>query len=457
MEVDRVEIPSNITRILDMLESAGFEAYIVGGCVRDSLMGIQPHDYDITTSALPEETERVFSGMKLIETGLKHGTVTVLSEGEPVEITTYRVDGEYHDSRRPDSVTFTRSLREDIARRDFTMNGIAYSPKRGLFDEFGGAEDIRRGIIRCIGEPEKRFHEDALRILRGMRFSASLGFRVEEGTAAAMLDSRGLLRNISVERVFAELSGLLTGRKSGGNIRRVLTQFRDILAEVVPEFRAGFDFEQHSRFHCLDIYQHLLASAEAAARIAPGELPLALAMLLHDIGKPERFTLDESGEGHFYGHAQVSADIADSVLRRLKTSTALREQVCEIVCYHDIPLPENDRQFRRMLSKHGEELSRDIAMAHIADDMAKKPECLPRCENWRRLIARIPEMAQGSCLSVKSLAVDGRALSGIVPPSPLMGEVLKFLLDGVVDGKFPNEREFLLQEAAKYIANQEKT
>lgn len=225
----------------------------------------------------------------------------------------------------------------------------------------------------------------------------------------------------------------------------------------MPEFRAGFDFEQHSRFHCLDVYQHLLASAEAAARIAPGELPLALAMLFHDIGKPERFALDESGEGHFYGHAQVSADIADSVLRRLRTSTALREQVCEIVRYHDIPLPENDRQFRRMLSKHGEELSRDIAMAHIADDMAKKPECLSRCEDWRRLISRIPEMAQESCLSVKSLAVDGGALSGIVPPSPLMGEVLKFLLDGVVDGKFPNEREFLLQEAAKYIANRQKT
>lgn len=452
-----MNIPSNIAMILDMLESAGYEAYIVGGCVRDSLMGITPHDYDVTTSALPEETERVFSGMRLIETGLKHGTVTVLSGGEPVEITTYRVDGEYHDSRRPDSVTFTRSLREDIARRDFTMNGIAYSPKRGMFDEFGGAEDIRRGMIRCIGEPERRFHEDALRILRGMRFSASLGFRVEERTAAAMLDSRGLLRNISAERVFAELSGMLTGRQSGGNIRRVLTEFREVLAVVVPEFRAGFDFAQHSRFHSLDVYQHLLASAEAAAQISQGELALTLAMLLHDIGKPERFTLDENGEGHFYGHAQVSADMADVILRRLRTSTALRERVCAIIKYHDIPLPENDRLFRRMLSKHGEELSRDIAMAHIADNMAKKPECLSRCADWRRLIARIPEMAQESCLSIKSLAVDGKALSGIVPPSPLMGEVLKYLLDGVVDGKFPNEREFLLQEAAKYIANREKT
>ena len=383
-----MEIPSNITRILDMLENAGYEAYIVGGCVRDSLMGMTPHDYDVTTSALPEETERVFSGMKLIETGLKHGTVTVLSDGEPVEITTYRVDGEYHDSRRPDSVTFTRSLREDIARRDFTMNGIAYSPRRGMFDEFGGAEDIRRGIIRCIGDPEKRFREDALRIMRGMRFSASLGFQVEERTAAAMLDNRELLRNISAERIFTELSGLLTGRQSAFNMRRVLTEFRDILAEVIPEFKATFDFEQRSKYHSLDVYQHLLASAEAAALISHGELPLTLAMLLHDIGKPERFTLDENGEGHFYGHAQVSADIAEAVLRRLKTSTALRERVCAIIKYHDIPLPENDRLLRRMLSKHGEELSRDIAMAHIADNMAKKPEFRARCADWKNLIER---------------------------------------------------------------------
>lgn len=452
-----MEIPSNITRILDMLENAGYEAYIVGGCVRDSLMGMTPHDYDVTTSALPEETERVFSGMKLIETGLKHGTVTVLSDGEPVEITTYRVDGEYHDSRRPDSVTFTRSLREDIARRDFTMNGIAYSPRRGMFDEFGGAEDIRRGIIRCIGDPEKRFREDALRIMRGMRFSASLGFQVEERTAAAMLDNRELLRNISAERIFTELSGLLTGRQSAFNMRRVLTEFRDILAEVIPEFKATFDFEQRSKYHSMDVYQHLLASAEAAALISHGELPLTLAMLLHDIGKPERFTLGENGEGHFYGHAQVSADIAEAVLRRLKTSTALRERVCAIIKYHDIPLPENDRLLRRMLSKHGEELSRDIAMAHIADNMAKKPEFCARCADWRNLIGRIPEMADESCLTIKSLAVDGKALAGIVPPSPLMGETLKFLLGGVIDGSFPNEREFLLQEAAKYIANRKKT
>lgn len=455
-----MEIPSNIIRILDMLEDAGYEAYIVGGCVRDSLMGVPPHDYDVTTSALPEETERVFSGMKLIETGLKHGTVTVLSNGEPVEITTYRVDGEYHDSRRPDSVSFTRSLREDIARRDFTMNGIAYSPRRGLFDEFGGGEDIRRGIIRCIGDPEKRFHEDALRILRGLRFAVTLGFEIEPYTARAMLDNRELLRNISAERVFSELSGLLTGRNSPRNIRRIMGSFREIFAVVIPELAECFDFDQHSKYHSLDVYEHSTAAAECAAGISagtPGQLPLTLAMLLHDIGKPRCFTRGEDGEGHFYGHAQISAEIADGILRRLKTSTSLREQVCEIIKYHDVPLPENDRLLRRMLSRHGEELSREIAMAHIADNMAKKPEFRSRCDDWREVIVRIPEMARESCLTIKNLAVDGKALSGIVPPSPLMGETLKYLLNGVVDGSFPNEREFLLQEAAKYIAKQQKT
>lgn len=451
-----MEIPSNTALVLDMLEAAGYEAWLVGGCVRDSLMGLQPHDYDITTSALPEETKAVFSGMTVIDTGIKHGTVTVVFGKEPIEITTYRIDGEYTDSRRPDSVRFTRSLKEDTARRDFTMNGIAYNPRHGMFDAFGGTEDIRRGIIRCIGDPHKRFHEDALRILRAMRFSASLGFEAEENTAAAMLENKELLRSISAERVFSELSGLLTGRRSAANISRVLTDFRDIAAVVIPELEPCFDFEQHSRYHCFDVYRHMICAAENAARISGGELALPLAMLLHDIGKPARFSLDENGEGHFYGHAQLSADIADDILRRFKTSTALRERVCGIIKYHDIPLPENERQLRRLVSKHGEALARDIALAHIADNSAQNPELLYRCEDWRRVLERIPEISQKSCLTVRDLAVDGKALSKIVPPSPLMGQTLQYLLCGVVDGTFPNEREFLLREAAKYIEKMPK-
>ena len=453
-------LPENISRALDMLESAGHEAWVVGGCVRDSLMGIIPHDYDITTSALPAETEQVFAGYRLIETGLKHGTVTVLAGGSPIEITTYRVDGEYRDSRRPERVTFTRNIRDDVSRRDFTMNGIAYNPKQGYFDEFGSAEDIKAGVIRCIGKPEKRFREDALRILRGLRFSASLGFEIEENTARAMHDTRELLNKISAERVFSELCGLLTGRNSHRNIFRVLTEFRDIAAVIIPEFRECTGFVQHSRFHCFDVYEHCVMSAQKAAEISEGSecrLPLTLAMLLHDIGKPQRFTLGEDGEGHFYGHAAVSADIAEDILRRLKCSNALRERVCTIVRYHDVPLSDTDKSVRRLLRKYGLETVRDICLAHICDDSAKTPECAGRCGEWRAVLSRAETLAPYCCLTLKDLAVDGKALSGLMEPSPEMGKALKFLLDEVINGNFPNEREFLLKEAAKYIAKRQKT
>lgn len=453
-------LPENISRALDMLESAGHEAWVVGGCVRDSLMGIIPHDYDITTSALPAETEQVFAGYRLIETGLKHGTVTVLADGSPIEITTYRVDGEYRDSRRPERVTFTRNIRDDVSRRDFTMNGIAYNPKQGYFDEFGGAEDIKAGVIRCIGKPEKRFREDALRILRGLRFSASLGFEIEENTARAMHDTRELLNKISAERVFSELCGLLTGRNSHRNIFRVLTEFRDIAAVIIPEFRKCTGFVQHSRFHRFDVYEHCVMSAQKAAEISADSecrLPLTLAMLLHDIGKPQRFTLGEDGEGHFYGHAAVSADIAEDILRRLKCSNALRERVCTIVRYHDVPLSDTDKSVRRLLRKYGLETVRDICLAHICDDSAKTPECAGRCGEWCAVLSRAEALAPSCCLTLKDLAVDGKALSGLMEPSPEMGKTLKFLLDEVINGNFPNEREFLLKEAAKYIAKRQKT
>lgn len=453
-------LPENISRALDMLESAGHEAWVVGGCVRDSLMGIIPHDYDITTSALPAETEQVFAGYRLIETGLKHGTVTVLADGSPIEITTYRVDGEYRDSRRPERVTFTRNIRDDVSRRDFTMNGIAYNPRQGYFDEFGGAEDIKAGVIRCIGKPEKRFREDALRILRGLRFSASLGFEIEENTARAMHDTRELLNKISAERVLSELCGLLTGRNSHRNIFRVLTEFRDIAAVIIPEFRECAGFAQHSRFHCFDVYEHCVMSAQKAAEISADSecrLPLTLAMLLHDIGKPQRFTLGEDGEGHFYGHAAVSADIAEDILRRLKCSNALRERVCTIVRYHDVPLSDTDKSVRRLLRKYGLETVRDICLAHICDDSAKTPECAGRCGEWCAVLSRAEALAPSCCLTLKDLAVDGKALSGLMEPSPEMGKTLKFLLDEVINGNFPNEREFLLKEAAKYIAKRQKT
>lgn len=442
-----MQIPDSIAAVLDRLEQAGYEAYIVGGCVRDSLMGAQPHDFDITTSALPKETERVFGDLRVIETGLKHGTVTVLYEGEPVEITTYRIDGEYADGRHPDEVRFTRSLAEDIARRDFTMNGIAYSPRRGLFDGFGGAEDIRRGLIRCIGDPDRRFGEDALRILRALRFSAVLGFDIEEGTAASMRRNRGLLARVSGERILAELKKLLCG----GNAGNVLRGFPEIFAEVIPELAPCIGYEQHSRYHAFTLYEHAVRAVEAC----PREEEIRFAMLLHDIGKPLTQSEDDSGERHFYGHAEKSAELADIALSRFRPSNSFRERVCEIIRYHSLVPQNNDRFIRRRLSKHGAELFRDIMLAHIADDSAKREFTKERIPEWRAIMRRAEEIAaEQPCLTVRALAVNGRDLAELIPPSPKTGETLKHLLGRVLDGAIPNERGALMKEAEKYLKNE---
>ena len=439
-----MNIPNSITAILSRLERSGYEAYIVGGCVRDSLMGRQPHDFDITTSALPEEITAVFSDMQVIPTGLKHGTVTVLADGEPVEITTFRVDGEYADGRHPDEVRFTRSLAEDVARRDFTMNGIAYSPTRGLADHCGGAEDIRRGLIRCIGEPDRRFGEDALRILRALRFSAVLGFEIEEQTARSLRRNRALLKHVSGERILAELLKLLCGR----NVGAVLRGYPEVFAEVIPELAPCIGYEQNSRFHSLTLYEHLAAAVENT----PPEEGIRLAMLLHDIGKPLTRSEDDSGESHYYAHAEKSAELARTALDRFHCSNALKARVEEIIRYHGLVPENNDKFIRRRLSKHGADTFRDIMLAHIADDSAKVEFAKERIPVWREIMRRAEEIAvEQPCLSVKELAINGKDLSRIMTPSPLMGEVLAYLLGGVLDGSIPNEHGALMREAEMYI------
>lgn len=439
-----MDIPESIRLVLDRLEQAGYEAYIVGGCVRDSLMGAQPHDFDITTSALPEETKQVFSDMRVIETGMKHGTVTVLADGEPVEITTYRVDGEYADGRHPDEVRFTRSLSEDVARRDFTMNGIAYSPVRGLFDEYGGAEDIRRGVIRCIGDPDRRFNEDALRIMRALRFSAVLGFEIESRTVDSLRRNKELLKRVSGERIFSELCRLLCGANAGA----VLRGFSEVFAEVIPELAPCIGYDQHSRYHAFQLYEHLVRAVESC----PKEEGLRFAMLLHDIGKPHTQSADENGEWHFYGHARVSAELTDDVLSRFHCSNSFRKRVCDIIRYHDM-VPENSYRFIvRRLSKHGLDLFRDIMLAHIADDSAKQEFAKKRIPEWKAIIRRAEEIAQQKpCLSAKDLAVNGRDIAELIPPSPRTGEVLKHLLESVIEGRVPNDRDKLMEEAERYL------
>lgn len=439
-----MELPFQICEVLERLESAGYPAFVVGGCVRDHLMGLTPHDFDVTTSATPRETERVFADCRVIETGIKHGTVTVLYKGVSTEITTFRVDGDYSDGRHPDSVSFSRDITDDLSRRDFTMNGIAYNPKAGFVDPFGGERDIREGVIRCIGDPDKRFGEDALRVVRALRFSATLGFSIEDRTARAMEAHKNDLRKVSAERIFAELKRLLCGR----DVKRVLLEFPAIFAVMLPPIEDMIGYDQGSKYHNSTLYEHTARAVEAA----PPTVEMRLAMLLHDIGKPRCRTIkegDESGECHYYGHAAVSADMAGELLRALKCDNALRERVVRIVRYHDIPVETSRRYIRRQIAKHGAEVFADIMNAHIADDSAKCDFCLKRLPKIREVMALAEEIASETpCLSVKTLAISGSDLVEIVPPSPMMGEILSKLLAEVVDEELPNERSALLSRAA---------
>ena len=435
-----MNIPEYAAAVLRALNEAGFEAYIVGGCVRDSIMGMTPHDYDVTTSALPQETERVFAEYRVIETGIKHGTVTVLSEGKPVEITTFRIDGEYHDGRHPDGVSFTRNLRDDLSRRDFTINGMAYSHEVGLVDLFGGREDIKRGIVRCIGEPKKRFGEDALRILRALRFAAVLGFSVEENTARAAQECAELLDKVSRERIFAELKRLLCGK----NAQQVLLSFPGIFARIIPQLAPLVGYEQNSRYHDSTLWEH---TARAVGAAQPDE-GLRLAMLLHDVAKPLCRSEDEQGESHYYCHGEKGAQLAEEILRRLKCDNATRERVVEIIRYHDMPINLSAKYLRRALQRHGYDRLCDIIRAHIADDMGKKPDCRERIPTYEAALVMLRElMEQSPCLSVRDLAVTGSDLTGIVEPSPKMGRLLSALLSEVVDGKLPNTKQALLERA----------
>lgn len=445
-----MELPFQITEILERLERSGYGAFVVGGCVRDALMGIRPHDYDITTSALPNETERVFSDCRVIETGIKHGTVTVLYKGQSIEITTFRVDGEYSDGRHPNSVTFSRNIEDDLSRRDFTMNGIAYNPETGLVDPFGGENDIRSRTIRCIGAPELRFSEDALRILRALRFSSALGFSVEERTAETITAHRSDLHKVSEERIFSELKRLLCGE----DVKRVMLEYPKIFAEILPPLAEQIGYDQGSRYHDSTLYEHTSRAVEAA----PAEPVLRLAMLFHDIGKPRCRTVGKDGECHYYGHAGIGAEIADELLRMLKCDNATRERVCAIVKYHDTPADPSRRIVKRRLSQYGAELFRDIMYAQIADGAAQSELGKTRIENARGCLETAAEIIDAQpCLTLKELAVSGRDLRNIVPPSPLMGEILSELLGEVVEEKLPNEKNALLERARELFHGKEQS
>lgn len=356
----KTDIPAGVLRVLEILENAGYEAWLVGGCVRDSLNGVVPKDYDVTTNALTEEVISAFEGFRVIGTGLKHGTVTVLSGGMPVEVTTYRVDGLYSDGRHPDSVSFASDIRSDLSRRDFTVNAMAYSPERGYIDLFGGMSDLESGLIRCVGNPERRFGEDALRILRAMRFASVLGFDIETETAAAIHRCRGLLQRIAVERITQELLRLLCGINAGN----VLRQYSDVIGEIMPPCLSMIGFEQHNPHHEFDVWEHTLRAVDAA----PRETILRLAAFLHDIGKPQCFSSDADGIGHFYGHAAKSEEISREIFAKyIRTDKRTEERVLFLVTHHDEPVIPERKILRRRLAKYGEEPLRQLLALNRAD------------------------------------------------------------------------------------------
>ena len=429
-------LPAYIHTCIRMLEEAGFAAYAVGGCVRDALLGLQPHDYDLATSARPDEIRRVFSSFRLILAGEKHGTVTVMMDGEQVEITTFRREGDYADSRHPLWVDFVPEIEEDLARRDFTVNAMAYSPIRGFADPFGGREDLKKRILRAVGDPNRRFTEDALRILRGVRFAVRYRLQVEETTGLAMEALADRMEVLSRERVFEELCKLLPLVSCEDLLR-----FAPIMIQVIPELAPLQGFDQKNRHHIYDIYTHTAYVVEKV----PGDLTLRWAALLHDIGKPASFTLDSEGEGHFYGHAAISADMADTVLHRLKAPTALRERVVLLIGKHMLWLEVRKPAIRRWISRLGMEAMKQLMILQEADTGSKgteNPRENPYFSGVAALMAEIAE--EDACLSLKDLAVNGHDLMALGFSGKQVGQMLNRLLELVMEEELPNEKVPLL-------------
>ena len=431
-----IQIPETVRLCINTLENAGFAAYLVGGCVRDAYLGLTPHDFDLCTSALPEQTEAVFHHFKLVTAGKKHGTIGVVTDCGVVEITTFRQEGGYTDSRHPTWVKFVPNIEDDLARRDFTVNAMAYSPARGFADPFGGRYDLDHHILRAVGNPAARFEEDALRILRGVRFAASFDLQPEAETKAAMVSLAPTLENIARERVFEELSRFLLRAKAGD-----LLTFAPILAAAIPELAPTIAFDQRSPHHAWDVFTHI---AYVTAAVPP-VLPLRWAALLHDVGKPATFTTDETGRGHFYGHAKTSGEMADQILRTLKAPTALREEAVSLISLHMTKLEPEKKLLRRRLSRLGTETVKTLLLLQEADMSSKGVDNsgeLLQFSQLRQILAEIE--AENACLSLKDLAVKGNDLLELGMEGKKIGETLNHLLEQVLDEKLPNDRAALL-------------
>ena len=437
-----IEIPSQVNTALQILSANGYEAYVVGGAVRNCLMGLTAADWDVTTSALPEQTKEAFSDYKVIETGIKHGTVTVIIDSFHVEITTFRVDGEYSDNRRPDFVKFTSSLTDDLSRRDFTCNAIAYSPLCGFKDPFGGMKDIESKLLRCVGEPDERFGEDALRILRALRFSRTLGFEIDPALSESIHKNVSLLSNISYERITAELFKTLPNASAA-----FLNEYSDVIFQIIPELKAEKGCEQNHERHIYDVWRHTCVSVENC----PPDPGIRLAALLHDIGKPSCKTTDENGVDHFCGHEQAGAEIARAVLNRMKVSNAVKNKTLTLVEHHSM-MPEkmSKKSLRKYIGSLGEETMRDIFALREADLKAQNPAFIDQTlkeagegvKNFEEALAGV------KCFKITDLEVNGSELiSEGIESGPALGKILSRLFDEVISDGLENKKDVLIKRA----------
>ena len=440
MELD-ITLPLSVARALSVLEACGYEAYTVGGCVRDSLLGRIPNDWDITTNATPEQMKACFADFRVIETGIQHGTLTVIVEGMQLEITTYRNDGEYLDNRHPVQVTFSKHIEDDLSRRDFTVNAMAYHPKKGVVDLFGGKEDLENCVIRAVGDAKTRFCEDGLRILRAIRFASVLDFDIAEDTAKAVHECKNLLSGIAAERIREEFCKLICGP---GAVR-ILREYIDVVAVFLPELDRCVGFEQNTKYHCYDVFEHTLHALELCEN---NDLITRLGVLLHDIGKPLCYTEDELG-GHFKGHAPAGVELTREILSRLRFDNETIRRMEFLVEWHDIPLSAEKKRVKRLMQRIKDEdilrlleIKRCDRLAHAKDFQELAPD-----------LALIPSVieeirAEDACLSLKTLAVDGSDLMALgVPEGKKIGEMLHLLLDDVIEERLPNQKEALLQAA----------
>ncbi len=443
--VRKIDLPQSVKYIINVLEQNGFEGYAVGGCVRDALLGREPKDFDITTNALPQQVKKLFR--RTIDTGIKHGTVTIMINREGYEVTTYRIDGEYEDGRHPNTVKFTPNLIDDLMRRDFTINAMAYNDRDGVVDAFNGQQDLENGIIRCVGCAHDRFTEDALRIMRAVRFAAQLGFDIEEGTREAIKELAGNLNVISAERIAAELFKLIMS-DNPGMIREAYNM--GITGMMLPEFDVIMNTPQNSPYHSYSVGEHTIRVLEATEKIPY----LRWAALLHDIGKPATHTTDEKGIDHFHGHETVSSEMAHDILRRLRLDNNTIGAVTKLIKYHDYPLTASEKIIRRSMNRIGTDIYPLFLKLRWADLAGKSSysreintELFKQIDKTYDLVCEAE-----SCVAIRDLAVNGKDIIELgAPKGAIIGEILEKLLDMVIDEPTLNNREYLLSEAAKLI------